>query len=101
MPKIYEYLGIAIFFYAHEHEPIHVHGRIGKYETKAEFIISQGKIIEIRLRSVKRAKPLKGADLKNFETFIGNYSKQIVEKWIEFFVYKKEVSFERITKRIK
>ena len=24
MPKIFEYLGILIFFYSNEHEPIHV-----------------------------------------------------------------------------
>ncbi len=47
MPKIYEYLGIVIFFYAHEHEPIHVHGRIGEYETKAEFILSDGLIVKL------------------------------------------------------
>jgi len=27
MPKIYEYLGILIFFYSNEDEPIHVHGK--------------------------------------------------------------------------
>ena len=27
MPKIYEYLGILIYFYSNEHEPVHVHGR--------------------------------------------------------------------------
>ncbi|WP_219624880.1 DUF4160 domain-containing protein, partial [Vibrio parahaemolyticus] len=27
MPKIYEYLGIILFFYSNEHEPIHIHGK--------------------------------------------------------------------------
>ncbi|MCW5910180.1 MAG: DUF4160 domain-containing protein [Cyclobacteriaceae bacterium] len=34
MPKIFEYLGIVIFFYAHEHEPIHVHGRYGNLRPR-------------------------------------------------------------------
>jgi hypothetical protein len=34
MPKLYEYLGIIIFFYSNEHEPIHVHGRYGDCESK-------------------------------------------------------------------
>ena len=25
MPKLYEYFGLVVFFYANEHEPIHVH----------------------------------------------------------------------------
>ena len=37
MPKIFEYLGILIFFYSNEHEPIHVHAKKGAYESKAKF----------------------------------------------------------------
>ncbi len=35
MPKLYEYLGIVIFFYSNEHEPVHVHGRYQGKESKA------------------------------------------------------------------
>jgi len=44
MPKIFEYLGILVFFYSNEHEPIHVHAKKGEYECKAEFYIVNGKI---------------------------------------------------------
>lgn len=101
MPKIYEYLGIVLYFYSQEHDPIHVHARKGEYETKAEFVIQSGKIIEINLRKVKGSKPLKGNDLNNFNDFLDRYSDRIVQKWVDFFVYKKEVDFERISKRIK
>ena len=43
MPKIFEYLGIVIMFYSNEHEPIHVHGKFQALESKAEFIIEDGK----------------------------------------------------------
>jgi hypothetical protein len=33
MPTIYEYLGILIFFYSNEHEPIHVHGKYNEFES--------------------------------------------------------------------
>ncbi|HCG5141951.1 TPA: DUF4160 domain-containing protein, partial [Vibrio parahaemolyticus] len=36
MPKIYEYLGIVLFFYSNEHEPIHIHGKFQGKESKAE-----------------------------------------------------------------
>jgi hypothetical protein len=32
MPKLYEYLGISVFFFAGEHLPVHVHGRYGELE---------------------------------------------------------------------
>jgi hypothetical protein len=40
MPKLYEYLGILIYFYSNEHEPIHVHGKHAGRESRAEIILA-------------------------------------------------------------
>jgi len=50
MPKLYEYLGILIFFYSNEHEPIHVHAKYGKFESKAE-VSSQKNRVKMRRTS--------------------------------------------------
>ena len=100
MPKIYEYLGIIIFFYSQEHEPIHIHARCGEFETKAEIIMIEKKIVSIKFRSVKGYKPLHGKDLRNLEIFLTKYADEIVKKWQDLFIYGKEVTFEKITKRI-
>ena len=97
MPKIFEYLGILIFFYSNEHEPIHVHAKKGEFESKAEFFIVNAEVTEIRITT----KPLKGKDLKDFKVFLENYADKIVEKWINYFVYHKDIEFEKITKRLK
>lgn len=39
MPKLYEYFGLIVMFYANEHEPIHVHGRLQGCECRAELIV--------------------------------------------------------------
>lgn len=96
MPKIFEYLGILIFFYSNEHEPIHVHGKYGSFESKAEFYISSGKILEIKIKNVLNKKPIIGGKLRDFEEFLAKYADKIVEKWIDYFIYHKEVKFERI-----
>ncbi|HTH83683.1 MAG TPA: DUF4160 domain-containing protein [Mucilaginibacter sp.] len=101
MPKIFEYLGIIIFFYSNEHEPIHVHASYGDFESKAEFHIVNGEISEIRIKLVKDRKPLKGAQLKDFEKFLEIYAPKVVEKWVDYFVYHKDVVFERITNKLK
>jgi hypothetical protein len=101
MPKIFEYLGIIIFFYSNEHEPIHVHASHGSFESKAEFYIVDGKIAEIRIKLVKERHPLKGAKLKDLEKFLEAYAEKIVEKWIDYFVYHKDVKFEKITTKLK
>lgn len=101
MPKIFEYLGILIFFYSNEHEPIHVHAKKGEFESRAAFYIANGVISEIKVTEVKGSKPIIGKDLKDFELFLENYADKIVEKWINYFVYHRNVEFEKITKRLK
>jgi hypothetical protein len=101
MPKIFEYLGILIFFYSNEHEPIHVHGKFDGMESKAEFYIVNGEIIEIRIKPVKGCRPLSGNKLKDFEDFLKLYSDRIVQKWVDYFVYHKDVEFEKINTRVK
>ncbi|WP_346856756.1 DUF4160 domain-containing protein [uncultured Draconibacterium sp.] len=101
MPKIFEYLGILIFFYSNEHEPIHVHARKGEYESKAEFIIQNGAITEIRIQQVKGISPLMNNEMKLFKDFLEIYADKIVQKWIDYFILHKDVEFERITKKIK
>jgi Domain of unknown function (DUF4160) len=39
MPKIFEYLGIILFFYSNEHEPIHVHATKGAFKVKLNFTL--------------------------------------------------------------
>ena len=101
MPRIFEYLGILLFFYSNEHEPIHVHGKYGEFESKAEFYIVNGEIVEIKIKNIKGFKPLTGAKLRDFEDFLELYSDKIVQKWIDYFVYHKDVEFEKINNRIK
>ena len=101
MPNIFEYLGILIFFYSNEHEPIHVHAKKGEFESKAEFFILNGIISEIKISNMKGVKPLTGSQLKDFEIFLENYADKIVSKWVDYFVYHKDVEFEKITRRLK
>ena len=70
-------------------------------ESKAEFYIVEGEIVEIKIKIVKGCRPLTGSKLKDFEVFLEKYSDNIVEKWIDYFVYHKNVQFEKINTRIK
>ncbi|MBU1487014.1 DUF4160 domain-containing protein [bacterium] len=101
MPKVYEYFGLLILFYSNEHEPIHIHGKYQGTESKAEFIIANGKIVEIRFSTVRGRRPLNQAQLKNFQTVIEHYKEDIVSKWIDYFVLHKPVKTEKITQKIR
>lgn len=66
MPKLYEYFGLVILFYSNDHEPVHVHGKYQEMETKAEFMIDEGQIIEIRYVNVKGKAPARSKTVKRF-----------------------------------
>ena len=100
MPKIFEYLGVLIFFYSNEQQPIHVHGKYNGLESKAEFYIVDGEIVEIKIKLVKGRRPLTGSNLKDFEVFLEKYADKIVEKWVDYFNYHKNIEFEKINTRI-
>lgn len=102
MPKLYEYFGLYVLFYSNDHEPIHVHGidPDGR-ELKAEIIVKRGKVKLIRYVAIGTTPPLEGVHLRDFKSLVKVKANDIVEKWIAFFVLKKAVKFQRITKRVK
>ncbi|MFC2131576.1 DUF4160 domain-containing protein [Bacteroidota bacterium] len=101
MPKLYEYLGIIIFFWSDEHEPIHVHGRYQGAEMKAEFLVEDAIITEIIFKNVIGKKRFDSVKRNDFEKFVKKYSQEIVNKWIDYFVWKKDIKPEIITRRIR
>ena len=101
MPKLYEYFGLRVYFYANDHEPVHVHGFYQGHESKAELVIKNGIVTGIRILPVAGMKPLTGNALSNFELLVSRRSADIVEKWVEFFVHRRPVNSEIITRRLK
>ena len=100
MPTLYEYLGLIILFYSNEHEPINVHGKYQGRENKAQIIFENGKFKKIIISPVKGKRSLKPTELKRFEKIVNAFRDDIVRKWVDFFVYNREVKPERITKKI-
>jgi hypothetical protein len=101
MPKLYEYFGLRIYFYANEHEPVHVHGFYQGRESKAELVIVNGVVVGIRILAVSGMKPLTGRALADFKLLVSKKAGDIVDKWIEFFVRHRPIQAEIITKRLK
>jgi hypothetical protein len=101
MPKLYEYFGLIVFFYANEHEPIHVHGEFEGNQAKAEIHLKNGKVIRIRFLNVIGRKPLSGARMKDFKVLVNAKADDIVRRWVDFFVLKKHIKPELINRRLR
>ena len=100
MPKIFEYFGLIFYFYSNEHEPVHVHVKVGENESVFELIMMEGKLSAIKTRHKTGILPLSGKDEKTAKEFIEKYHKNILEKWFKFFVMKQAIRSTRITKKI-
>ena len=101
MPKLYEYFGLRVYFYANEHEPVHVHGFYQGRESKAELVIENGVIVGTRILLVAGMEPLKGRALADFKLLVSRRAGDIVHKWIEFFVHHRQIEAEVITRKLK
>ena len=88
-------------FYANEHDPVHVHGKSQGRESRAEIIVINGSVEEIRYSSVTGRAPLESQEMRFFEEVVSARADEIVSKWIDFFVLNKPVKAERITRRLK
>ncbi len=99
MPKVYEYMGIILFFYSNEHEPIHIHGKYQGKETKAEIHFLNGRISKVTLKD--KGTGLPSAKRKEFEMFVNANCNDIAEKWVDYFVKKKHITPKLITQKVK
>lgn len=100
MPKLYEYLGLIIFFYSREHEPIHVHARYGECENKIEILFVNGSVRSIRVLNVPGRKPLPAKQKKEFKHLVTKLSDEIVQSWINFFIYDKKIVTKKIAGKL-
>jgi hypothetical protein len=101
MPKLYEYFGLIVMFYANEHEPVHVHGKCQGRESRAELIVLGGVVTDIRYGAVAGRLPLETNEMRYFEEIVAARADDIVAKWIDFFVLHKPIKSESITRRLK
>ncbi len=100
MPKIFEYFGFIFLFYSNEHEPIHVYVMKDGHEAIFEIILENGELVEIHRRTSSKIPPLGEKDAATAEAFVKKYYKNIVDKWVNFFIYKKRIRSTKITKKL-
>ncbi|MCB0157991.1 MAG: DUF4160 domain-containing protein [Caldilineaceae bacterium] len=92
---------MIVLFYSNEHEPVHVHGKYQNYESRADLILVEGQIVEIRYSTVRGRRPLPSAKMRDFRALVDSHAEEIIAKWIEYFVLHKSITPEQITQRIR
>lgn len=101
MPKLYEYFGLVMFFYANEHEPIHVHGEFQGGYARAEIILKDGKVLRIVFTRPRGKPGLPASKLKDFRVVVKAKADDIVRRWVDFFIFKRHNQPEVINRKLK
>lgn len=100
MPKIFEYFGFIFYFYSNEHEPIHVYVLHGGKESIFELVMMNGDLIDINIREKKGCDSLTEKEKRTAEAFIRKYHKNIIDKWVKFFVMRQAIRCTNIKNKI-
>lgn len=98
MPKIFEYFGFIFYFYSNE--PIHVHVLHGGRESIFELVIMNGDLIDINIKEKKGSDSLTEKEKRTAEAFIRKYHKNIIDKWVKFFVMRQAIRCTNIKNKI-
>lgn len=59
-----------------------------------------GELVELHVREKKGAEPLTEKDKHTAEEFIRKYHRNIIDKWVKFFVLKQSVRSTNIKKKL-
>ena len=69
-------------------------------ESIFDLIMMNGELLEVRVREKKSAEPLPEKDKRIAEEFIRKYHKNIIDKWVKFFIMKQAVRSTNIKKKL-
>ena len=70
------------------------------HEAIFEIMLENGELAEIRRRTSNKIPPLSEKDSATAEAFVKKYYKNIVDKRVNFFIYKKRIRSTKITKKL-
>ena len=65
-----------------------------------DLIMMNGELVNIHVREKKGAEPLPEKDKRIAEEFIRKYHRNIIDKWVKFFVLKQSVRSTNIKKKL-
>ena len=70
------------------------------HEAIFEIMLENGELAEVRRRTSNKIPPLSEKDAATAGAFVKKYYKNIVDKWVNFFIYKKRIRSTKITKKL-
>jgi len=80
---------------------MHLHVQYGSSEGIVELIVQNGKLVALNWRTKRGKRPLAAKEQAEAERFVRAKFTDIKRKWFAYFVERKHITPERITRRVK
>lgn len=97
---IFDYYGLVLSFDSDDRIPVHVYAAFDKRKSIIKIEIINGIYKGIVLENIPNTEPLSASEMKTAQLLVDNYISDILNLWIDTFVYNKKVSREIIKKKI-
>ena len=99
---LFEYMGLQIYISRKDREPLVFYGHVENSEKLSKIIVhlENGLFKGFEIAPVEGAPELDDNDKQKLMDIIDYNLNDIIKYWIDFFVYHKEVPFEKILKPI-
>lgn len=95
---IFEYFGLEIYIDVNDQHPLVFYGRSANNVSKIIVHLDNGLFSHLEMISIDGIPELEEGDKENFLKMINCNLTEIIKFWIDFFVYKKSIPFEKILK---
>ncbi len=95
---IFEYFGLEIYIDVNDSQPLVFYGRASNNLSKIVVHLENGLFSHLEILPIDGIPELEGNDRENFFKVIDFNLTEIIKFWIDFFIYKKHIPFEKILK---
>jgi hypothetical protein len=99
-PILFEYFGLELFLNSSDNRPIHIYARTADSMSMASIHFLNGIYSSAELRNVPDVAMLDDKEIRHFRTLIEQNLSQIVNSWIDFYVFNRQPVSERILKPV-
>ncbi|MBR4620520.1 MAG: DUF4160 domain-containing protein [Salinivirgaceae bacterium] len=89
MPKLYQYMGISLWFWSNEHDPIHVHARCGGATTEVLLYVKDGRVSRVVYKPV--AGKFSSDKQRALRDLISVMKENIRVAWIDYFINHRHI----------
>lgn len=99
-PVLFDYYGLELFLNSSDNRPIHIYARSGENMSVAAINFKNGIQTSIDIRNVPDVGMIDDREIRKFRALIEQNLSQIVNSWVDYYVYNRKPIAERIMKPV-